>query len=75
MTDPRTRRPEFWRNIGFVYASAAGLCLLGGILVLFAGITTGWFGIGLGFLSSILAIVYFRHYRRGKRGRDFGPRT
>ena len=75
MTDPTTRRPEFWRNMGFVYAAAACLCLIGGVLVISAGVTTGWFGIGLGLLSSVLAVGYFRRYRLAKRERDLGPWT
>lgn len=67
MTDPKTRRPEFWRNLGWLFAAAALVGMVGGIIVVVDGSRTGWLNLGLGVLFAIQSTLYFTHYRRARR--------
>ena len=73
MTDPKTRRPEYWRNFAWVMAAGSALMLVGGVVGLVLGGRTSWLNIGLGVIFAGQAVGYFRTYRRTKRERDTGP--
>jgi uncharacterized membrane protein YhaH (DUF805 family) len=68
VTDPRTRRPEFWRNLGWVFAAAATV----GIIVVIGGSRAGRLNMGLGVFFAVQSVLYFVHYGRAKRERDGG---
>ena len=69
VTDPRTRRPEFWRNFAWVFASVATLSLVGGVVLVVLGSPTGWINVALGLIFATQSVLYFRLYRRMKRER------
>ncbi|WP_431220901.1 hypothetical protein [Leifsonia xyli] len=74
MTDPRTRRPEYWRNFAWAFAGVAALSLAGGIVLVVAGSPTGWVNVGLGIIFASQAVLYFRSFRRAKGGLERGER-
>lgn len=70
MTDPRTRRPEYWRNVGWATAIGALVILVVGICIVVTGGRTGWLDIVLGVIVGSQSILNFRQYLRAKRERD-----
>lgn len=72
MTDPKTRRPEFWRTLGWLFGVASLIGIVGGIFVVAEGNRTGWLNMGLGVLFAVQSVLYFIHYGRAKRERDGG---
>ncbi|MDR6612613.1 uncharacterized membrane protein YhaH (DUF805 family) [Leifsonia sp. 1010] len=74
MTDPRSRRPEFWRNFAWTFAVAAAVGVTAGIVLLLLGSPSGWINVLLGALIGFQSFTYFRAYRRTRHERDRGGR-
>lgn len=72
VTDPRTRRPEFWRNFAILFAAVLVLNLVGGIVLVALGSMSGWINVALSALFAAQTVMYFRYWRRPKQDRDGG---
>ncbi|MGN7799034.1 hypothetical protein [Leifsonia sp. 22587] len=70
MTDPKTPRPEFWRNLAWGFAGVAALNLVGGIVLVVFGRANGWINVVLGLICVHQTMIYFRLWK--KAGREEG---
>lgn len=75
MTDSKTRRPEFWRDLAWMFAGVVALNLVGGIVLVVLGSPSGWVNVALGLIFTIQTVLYFRYWRSAKRELEDGRRA